>query len=220
MTRSELQERRIETIENFISTCTQNSKPPTIEQIIEHLDSEGLFEELYSYANIEEKELLEKKKNVFRNILKTHSNIKCDKAGVPTYYLTKQKRLSDKAKRLKSTLGNFIISEPLFLTTPIPIDFISNSCSEPMQFSGIYFKHKESRSAESIKYHLNTLIYRLEMNFKANAVFTKLTYVDIQVIGSEYCRIIFSTKDAAIDCYKRLIEIMSDSEEGIAGEDS
>lgn len=220
MTKKEIQEKRIEAIQEFISNRNKENCPPTINDIIQELDKEKLFEELNSEKSLTANELLEKKKNVFRNILKTQNHIKCNKTNTPTYYLTKEKRLSDKAKRLKSTLTNFTISEPLYLGSPVLPDFKNNRVSNGMRPCGIYFIHKYHKSKETIKYHVNTLIYRLEMNFKANAVFTELEYLDIKLIGEKGCLLILPTTDTAIESYDRINEIINNAEAAIEDDEN
>lgn len=218
MTKKEIQEKRIELIQDFISNRNKQNNPPNIIEIIQTLDNEGLFEELNNEKYLDDDALLEKKKNVFRNILKTHQNIKCNKAKIPTYYLTKEKRLTDKAKRLKTTLENFDISEPLSLGTPI-LNNRNENLSSPIQPCGIYFIHKDNKSNETIKYHLNTLIYRLEMNFKTNALFTELKYLDIQLMGERGCLLTLRTPNTAIECYNRLCQTLSNTEPTLKEDD-
>lgn len=223
MATKEVQEKRVDTIENFILERCNLGSPPTIDEIIEKLDEEKLLEELNKGPFLDDKDLLVKKQNVFRNILKNNQNIKCNRSGnpKPTYYLIKQKRLTDKAIRLKSILKNFGISEPLRLGIPILPDFENDGTSNNLRPCGVYFIHKNTtKPEETIKYHLDMLIYRLKINFKANAVFTNLDYLDIQLIGKKGCLLTLPTTDTAIECYNRLSGLINDSEEVPKEEDS
>lgn len=220
MANRDIQFKRVGVIEEFIAEHCGMGNPPTIDDIIGKLDAEGLLEEINNEPYLKPAERLEKKKNVFRNLLKTHTNIECNKAGSskPTYYLVAQKKLSQKTKRLKGTLEFFRMSEPLSLGYPI-IDGNAMPGQDSIQPCAVYFVHKESKLPDTVKRHIDTLVYRFKINFKDNSVFTGIRYLGFQFFGDNCCYIVFETQHDCIDFYNRICEVINNEEAVVKEED-